>query len=80
MLKDTVRYTAITIKAKETLVYKSAFLKSLTNLAELLVIFYGMVHLKIIKYRISEILMTQIAMKTLRSDKINFCILLIILG
>lgn len=74
-LKDTKGYIAVSMKAKEALVHKSAFPKLSINLAEPIDLFSGVAHKKVMEKVVSQALMTQAIMKTSRSDKINFWIL-----
>ena len=68
------------MKAKETLVWKSAFPKPLTNLVKPPVISFESAHTKINEGVVGQALMTQAVIKALGSDKINFQILQIIWG
>ena len=79
-LKDTEGNIAITIKAKQALVCKSAFPKPPIGLAEPPVISLGMAHIKVTEETVSQALMTQAAIKALGPDKINFRILQMIWG
>ena len=75
VLKDTEGNIAVTMKAKEALVRKSAFAKPLIGLAEPPVISPGMAHIKVTEEAVSQGLMTQAAMKAPGPNKINFQIL-----
>lgn len=63
------------MKAKETLVQKSVFLKPPTNFVEPLIIFFEVAHTKINKEVVAQILISQAAIKAPGLDKINFQIL-----
>lgn len=79
-LKDIERHTAVSIKAKEVLVYKLAFPKSPANLAKLLILSSGTAHMKVTPEVILQTLMTQVVIKVFKPDKINFKILQMIWG
>ena len=72
---DSDGNTAVSMKAKEALVRKSAFPKPPTNLLELPVTSFGLAHTKITKEVVAQALMTQAATKAPGPDKINFQIL-----
>ena len=74
-LRDSDGNTAVSIKAKEALVRKSAFLKPPTNLVELPVISLGLAYTKIIEEVVAQALVTQAATKALGPNKINFQVL-----
>ncbi len=74
-LKDTEGHAAVSIKAKEALVRKSAFPKLPANLTELPILSSGTAHIKVTPEAVSQALMTQAAMKAPGPDKINFRIL-----
>lgn len=80
VLKNTKRHTAISMKAKEALVHKSAFPKPPANLVELLILSSGMAHIKVTPEAVSLALITQAAMKASGPDMINFTILQMIWG
>ncbi len=66
---------AVSMKAKEALVRRSAFPKPPPNLFEPLVIPFGLAHTKITEEIVAQALTTQVATKAPDSDKINFQIL-----
>ena len=74
-LKDGDGNTAVSIKAKEALVRRSAFPKPPPNFIEPPIISCGIVHIKITKETIAQVLMTQSKTKAPGQDKINFKIL-----
>lgn len=74
-LKDIKGHIAVSMKVKEALVYKSAFFKSLTNLAKPSGLFSGIAHINVTGKAVSQTLMIQIAIKAPKLDKINFRIL-----
>ena len=74
-LKDIEGHIAVSMKAKEALVHKSAFPKPPTNLAERPSLFSGIAHMKVTEKAVSQALMTQAAIKAPGLDKINFQIL-----
>ena len=74
-LKDSDGNTAVSMKAKEALVRKSAFPKPPINLFEPSVIPSGLAHTKITEEVVARTLMTQAANKAPGPDKINFKIL-----
>lgn len=77
-LKDAEGHEAVSMKAKEALVRKSAFLKPPANLAQPPILSCGTSHLKVTPEAVSQALMTQAAMNAPGPDKINFRILQII--
>ena len=79
-LKDSDGNTAVSMKAKEALVRKSAFPKPPANFVEPPVISSGVAHTKINEEVIAQALMTQAATKAPGPDKINFQILQMIWG
>lgn len=66
------------MKAKKTLVYKSAFPKSFTNYTQELFIIAGISYLKITKKKIAYALISQSLTKTPSYNKINFQIIYIL--
>lgn len=68
------------MKAKEALIRRSAFLKPLPNPIKPAIISCGMAHKKITKETVAQALITQVATKAFRPDKINSWILKIILS
>lgn len=77
-LKYTKRHIATFIKVKKALVYKWAFLKLYTNLTNILVLFSEIAYIKITKKLVSWGLITEVAIKTFRPDKISLGIFQII--
>ena len=73
--RDSDRNTAVSMKAKEVLVQKSAFPKPPTNLIELPVISLGLAHTKITEEVVAQALVTQAATKAPGPNKINFQVL-----
>ena len=71
---------AVSMKAKEALVRRSAFPKPPTNLVEPPVTSFGSAHTKISEEVVGQALMTQAATKASGPDKINFQILQMIWG
>ncbi len=71
-LKDSDGNTAVSIKAKEVLVRKSAFPKLPTNLVEPPITSFGLAHTKITKEVVVQALMTQAGTKAPGPEKINF--------
>lgn len=63
------------MKAKEIFIRRSAFLKPPPNFIEPLIIFCGMVYIKINEEIITQALIYQLTNKSLSPDKINFRIL-----
>ena len=74
-LKDSNGNIAVSIKAKKSLVRRSAFPKPPPNLVEYLVSPYKLLHTKVTKEVVAQALMTQSATKAPVSNKINFQIL-----
>ena len=73
--RDSDGNTAVSMKAKEALVRKSAFPKPPINLVELPVISLGLAHTKITEEVVAQALVTQAATKTPGPNKINFQVL-----
>lgn len=71
-LKDNDGKTAVSIRAKETLVQRLAFLKRSKNLIETPVILSGSAHIKINEEVVSQVLITQAATKAPGPNKILF--------
>lgn len=71
-LKDKNRNIIIFIKVKKTLIWKSVFLKLLTNFIIPLVTFFKLSHIKITKEIIAQKLMIQVVTKAFGLNKINF--------
>ena len=80
VLKDSNGNTAVSMRAKEALVRRSAFPKPPTNLIESLVTALGFAHTKISEELVGQALIIQVATKAPRPDKINFQILQMIWG
>ncbi len=74
-LKDSDGNMAVSMKAKEALVPRSAFPKPPTNLVKPPVTSFGPAHTKITEEVIAQAFMTQVATKAPGPDKINFQIL-----
>lgn len=66
---------AISMKAKEVLVQKSAFPKPLANLKEFFIISLGIAYMKVTQKEVSLVLMVQSIRKAPGLNKINFGIL-----
>ncbi len=79
-LKDSDGNTAVSLKAKEVLVRRSAFLKPPTNLVVPSVTSFGSAYIKIIKEGVAQALVTQAITKAPGLDKINFQIFQMIWG
>ena len=79
-LKDSDGNTAVSMKAKEALVRRSAFPKPPPNPIEPPISPYGLLHTKISEEVVAQALMTQAATKAPGPDKINFQILQMIWG
>ena len=77
-LKDNEKNLAVSMKAKEALIRKSAFPKPLPNFLETSTIPLGLAYTKITKDTMGQTLLTQAATKGPRLDKINFQVLQII--
>lgn len=58
ILKHTEEHTAVSMKAKEVYICKSAFPKPTVNLAEPLVLFSGVVYKKVTEKAVSSALIT----------------------
>ena len=74
-LTDVDGNTAVSMKAKEALVRRSAFPKPPPNSIEPPLMSCGMAHTRITEERVAQALMTQAATKAPGPDKINFKIL-----
>ena len=74
-LKDNEGNIVVSIKAKKALVRKSAFFRFPPNFLETLAIPLGLAYTKIIEETVSQTLLTQVATKAFKPDKINFQIL-----
>ncbi len=74
-LKDSDGNTAVSMKAKEALVRRSAFPKPPINLIEPPVIPFRSAHTKITEEAVAQAVMAQSATKAPGLDKINFQIL-----
>ena len=77
-LKDDDGNTAVSMRAKEALVQRSAFSKPPTNLIKPPVTSFRSAYMKINEEVVDQALLTQAATKTSGPDKINFQILQII--
>ena len=71
-LKDSDGNMAVSMRAKEALIWISAFPKPLANLVEPLVTSFGSAHTKINEEVVGQALMTQAATKASGPDMINF--------
>lgn len=78
-LKDIERHAAISMKAKKTLIYKSAFLKPSTNLVKLPILSSKIVYIKVNLEAKSQTLIL-VAIKAFGLNLISFRILQIIWG
>lgn len=74
-LKDSDRNTAVSMKAKEALVRRSAFPQPPTDFVQIPVISSGLAHIKVTEEMVVQALMTQAAIKAPCPNKINFQIL-----
>lgn len=79
-LKDSDGNAAVSMKAKEALVRRSAFPKPPTSLVQTPVTSSGSAHTKITEAIVAQALMTQAGTKAPGPDKINFQILQMIWG
>lgn len=75
VLKNSYRNTTMSMKAKETLVWESAFPKLLINLVKSLVTLFGSTHTKVNEEVVGQVLMTQAVTKAPNPYKINFQLL-----
>ena len=74
-LKDNEGNIAVSMKAKEALVRKSAFPRPPPNFLETPAIPLGLAHTKITEKTVGQALLTQAATKAPGPDKINFQVL-----
>lgn len=77
-LKNTENYSITSIKKKEKLVYKTAFLFSPESDQCKLVVIPKVAHQMVTQNVIYKALMGQSILKVLELDKISFCILYIV--